>query len=96
MTDIVQDKREKNPTPGTYKHFKGGQYEVLGLAVDGHAGGEPTLVVYKNDAGQLFVRHLDNFCAHIDCSNRGRMRVRKDKNGNVVRPYVGPRFTRVR
>jgi hypothetical protein len=39
---------------GKYRHFKGGLYEVLGVAR--HCETEEELVVYKNGRGDLWVR----------------------------------------
>jgi hypothetical protein len=39
---------------GKYRHFKGGLYEVLGVAR--HSETEEELVVYKNSRGDLWVR----------------------------------------
>jgi hypothetical protein len=39
---------------GNYRHFKGGLYEVLGVAR--HSETEEELVVYKNHQGHLWVR----------------------------------------
>jgi hypothetical protein len=40
--------------PGTYRHFKGGLYEVLGVAR--HSETEEELVVYRTGQGDLWVR----------------------------------------
>jgi hypothetical protein len=40
--------------PGMYRHFKGGLYEVLGVAR--HSETEEELVVYRNNRGDLWVR----------------------------------------
>jgi Protein of unknown function (DUF1653) len=49
------------PAPGRYRHFKGGEYVVLGTAL--HTDGGETVVVYRNDAGDLFVRPLSLWLA---------------------------------
>lgn len=33
--------------PGIYRHYKGGQYEVLGLGKSAHKHGEDLVVVYR-------------------------------------------------
>jgi hypothetical protein len=51
----------KEPVPGRYRHFKGGEYEVLGVAR--HSETDERLVVYRplyNDTG-LWVRPLAMF-----------------------------------
>lgn len=47
---------EPQPTiqHGTYQHFKGGVYEVLGLVR--HSETEEWLVLYKSPAGSMWVR----------------------------------------
>jgi hypothetical protein len=40
--------------PGKYRHFKGGLYEVLGIAR--HSETEEELVVYRTSQGDLWVR----------------------------------------
>ena len=49
------------PVPGRYRHFKGGEYEVIGVAR--HSETDERLVVYRplyNDTG-LWVRPLAMF-----------------------------------
>jgi hypothetical protein len=45
-----------HPQPGRYRHYKGGEYEVLGVARHSETGEE--LVVYRSlyGAGGLWVR----------------------------------------
>jgi hypothetical protein len=45
--------------PGKYRHFKGGLYEVLGVAR--HSETEEELVVYRNSRSDLWVRPLAMF-----------------------------------
>lgn len=40
--------------PGPYRHFKGGQYEVVGTAR--HSETEESLVVYRSADGSMWVR----------------------------------------
>jgi hypothetical protein len=52
--------------PGRYRHFKGGEYEVLGVAR--HSEGLEYMVVYRplyNDTG-LWVRPLSMFAEHVE------------------------------
>lgn len=46
---------------GKYKHFKGGEYEVIGVAR--HSEGEEDMVVYRPQYGErgLWVRPLSMF-----------------------------------
>ena len=45
--------------PGTYRHFKGGIYEVLGVAR--HSETEEELVVYTSRSGEWWVRPREMF-----------------------------------
>lgn len=48
------------PSPGRYRHFKGGYYEVLGIA-DLHSG-DLDLVIYRSEAdGSLHARAIADF-----------------------------------
>ena len=54
------------PLPGRYRHFKGGEYEVLGVAR--HSETQEPLVVYRpldNDTG-LWVRPLSMFLEVVE------------------------------
>jgi hypothetical protein len=54
------------PVPGKYHHFKGGEYEVLGVAR--HSETDERLVVYRplyGDGG-LWVRPLAMFLETVD------------------------------
>ena len=48
---------------GTYRHFKGGHYTVLGTAIDARNGG--TVVLYCDDK-QLFTRALGEFLDTVE------------------------------
>jgi hypothetical protein len=50
---------------GKYKHYKGGEYEVLGLAK--HSETQEELVVYRALYGDhdLWARPLDNFLENV-------------------------------
>lgn len=52
--------------PGRYRHFKGGEYEVLGVAVHSETG-EP-MVVYRPlyGEGRLWVRPLSMWSEHVE------------------------------
>lgn len=52
--------------PGRYRHFKGGEYEVLGMAR--HSEGQEDMVVYRplyNDTG-LWVRPVSMFVETVE------------------------------
>lgn len=71
----VSDDRKCAPLrPGRYRHFKGGEYEVLGVAR--HSEGLEDMVVYRplyNDSG-LWVRPLSMFTEHVE--RNGKMQPR--------------------
>lgn len=50
---------------GLYRHYKGKDYQVLGVAK--HSEDESQLVVYRPlyGAGELWVRPLDMFCEQV-------------------------------
>ena len=50
--------------PGKYEHFKGGQYEVLGVAK--HSETLEELVVYKNSEGDFWVRPVKMFLEEVE------------------------------
>lgn len=50
--------------PGSYRHWKGSTYEVLGTAL--HTEDEVRLVIYRDEAGELFARPFDNFLQDIE------------------------------
>jgi hypothetical protein len=52
--------------PGTYRHFKGGLYAVIGLAR--HSETEEELVVYRPLSGEqgLWVRPVSMWSAHLE------------------------------
>ena len=52
--------------PGRYRHYKGGEYEVIGVAT--HSETEEQLVVYRPLYGErgLWVRPLTMFCEQVE------------------------------
>ena len=60
--------------PGRYRHFKGGEYEVLGVAR--HSEGLEDMVVYRplyNDSG-LWVRPLSMFTETVERDGKTQAR----------------------
>ena len=55
-----------NPPPGRYRHYKGGEYQVLGVAT--HSESEEQLVVYRPlyGAGEMWVRPLSMFIESVE------------------------------
>ena len=60
--------------PGRYRHFKGGEYEVLGVAR--HSETLQELVVYRqlNDGQELWVRPLSMFTETVEADGRRVLR----------------------
>jgi len=56
--------------PGRYRHYKGNEYIVLGVAQ--HSETEEELVVYRQDYGNcgLWVRPLTMFCETVQVSGQ--------------------------
>lgn len=56
---------EQNLPPGRYRHYKGGEYEVIGIAR--HSESDERLVVYRclYDNNSLWVRPLPMFVEKI-------------------------------
>lgn len=54
------------PEPGLYRHYKGGQYRVLGTAR--HSENDEQLVVYRclYDDNSLWVRPVAMFMEHVE------------------------------
>lgn len=55
------------PQPGeVYRHFKGGWYKIIGIAIDSIT--DVKLVIYQSLAGErlLFARPVDSFLDEID------------------------------
>lgn len=49
---------------GRYRHFKGGLYEVVGVATDSET--EEPVVVYKSADGRLWTRSLAMFAEAVE------------------------------
>lgn len=64
--------QHQKPTlePGKYCHYKGGEYEVIGIAR--HSETEEQLVVYRPLYGErgLWVRPLAMFCETVEVGGR--------------------------
>ena len=56
--------------PGTYKHYKGGEYQVLDVVI--HSETEERLVLYRPLYGEqrLWVRPYDMFFQQVVCDNQ--------------------------
>jgi hypothetical protein len=64
-------------TPGRYRHYKGNDYEVIGVAK--HSEDEAELVVYRPlyGAGDLWVRPLAMFVEEIEVEGKVQPRFAK-------------------
>lgn len=53
------------PAPGRYRHYKGGEYTVIGLAIHSESG--EWMVVYRPEYGEkrMWVRPLAMFLENI-------------------------------
>lgn len=63
---VFSDNKNAALRPGRYRHFKGGDYEVLGVAR--HSEGLEDMVVYRplyNDTG-LWVRPMSMFTEQVE------------------------------
>ena len=56
---------QNEPTPGLYRHYKGGEYQVIGTAR--HSETDELLVVYRclYDNGSIWVRPLAMFLESV-------------------------------
>lgn len=60
----------RQPTPGRYRHYKGGEYVVIGVAR--HSETEEALVVYRPNYGErgLWVRPLSMFMEEVEIDGK--------------------------
>jgi hypothetical protein len=58
--------KQANISPGSYRHYKGGMYTVIGLAR--HSETDELLVVYRPEYGEraLWVRPLSMFAEDVN------------------------------
>lgn len=66
QTQQVLAERYKHMIGKTYRHFKGGKYEVIDIAV--HSENAGLLVIYKSkkDPALVWARPLDMFLSDVD------------------------------
>jgi hypothetical protein len=67
---MVNQRKDSGIKPGKYRHYKGGEYEVVGVAR--HSETEEQLVVYRPLYGEggLWVRPLDMFRETVEVDGR--------------------------
>jgi hypothetical protein len=69
--------------PGRYRHYKGKDYEVLGVAR--HSESEEEYVVYRQlyGAGDLWIRPMDMFLESVSVEGTTLPRFRRLEEGPV-------------
>lgn len=60
---------------GKYEHYKGGVYEVIGVA--SHSETLEKMVVYRHDDGELWVRPLAMFREMVEVNGKKIPRFKK-------------------
>lgn len=67
---IKERMSENKIIPGRYRHYKGGEYQVIDTAT--HSETEETVVVYRPLYGEqaLWVRPLEIFCENVEVSGK--------------------------
>jgi len=60
---VLLENKMENIKLGKYKHYKGGEYEVLGVAKNSETLEE--FVVYKNSKDDLWVRPIKMFLEEV-------------------------------
>ena len=71
LQEVDRSIRERGPRPGErYRHYKGGEYEVVANAVFENTLGH--LVLYRpvRDAGRLWARTIDDWQAPVDVGGK--------------------------
>ena len=68
-TDIVMSLKS-----GKYRHFKGGEYEVKGVATHSETGEELVVYIPLYGEGGLWVRPLDMFLETVESEGEARSR----------------------
>lgn len=76
MKPTITPNESPRVVPGIYRHYKGSDYEVMGLAH--HSETEEALVVYRALYGDfgLWVRPLAMFCEEVNIDNEPVARFR--------------------
>ena len=75
---------------GRYRHYKGKEYTVLGLAK--HSETQELLVVYRPEYGEraMWVRPLSMFCEHVMVDGRSVPRFERIATGTEPIDLKGP------
>lgn len=100
MTSIAtreaQARTERLPQPGIYRHFKGGEYELLSVAR--HSETEELLAVYRATAApeDIWVRPLDMFTGTVELEEGEILRFQFAVRRQAQRQLnLRPRFRRL-
>lgn len=66
-SSILRDGSEMIPAPGVYRHYKGKEYRVLGIAKHSETFEEFVVyeALYENGISKLWMRPLGMFTEHI-------------------------------
>jgi hypothetical protein len=80
---------EQELPPGRYRHYKGGEYEVIGIAR--HSESDEQLVVYRclYDNNSLWVRPLSMFVEKVWYEGRWVPRFFRIDAAEQARPVAG-------
>jgi hypothetical protein len=76
------------PVPGLYRHFKGGEYELLSVAR--HSETEELLAVYRSveDRDTIWVRPLEMFTELVEYADTELPRFEPVSGSSKVRSWV--------
>ena len=93
---MAENNLQDEPVPGRYRHYKGGEYEVIGTAR--HSETDERLVVYRclSDNYSLWVRPLAMFVEQVIVEGREVPRftrctqLAEQKKGAVCKPSSLP------
>lgn len=66
---------------GTYRHYKGGMYQVLGIAR--HSETEEELVVYSSASGEWWVRPREMFFSSVVVDGTQQQRFTRVRTADV-------------
>jgi hypothetical protein len=79
--------RKLLPEPGIYRHFKGGQYELLVVAH--HSETAELLAIYRavDDPSKIWVRPLEMFTETIECPEGRFLRFEPHSMGRPRKPW---------
>jgi len=80
VSDVALSDKARTVELGTYEHYKGKRYQVLGVAI--HSETLEELVVYTAlyGAGLVWVRPLDMFLENVEVKGEKKPRFRRIEN----------------